>query len=148
MFGVKHCDRWPEHSFGCRARRANVPSGPGHLWQPQHSSDGPAQSIRHHPSHTRHTHAWPRGRGSVRFDHLPLKLTTQTAQQGDVGARCTHSARTVQGFLATFPDFTRWNVCIPCPSRHSEEKNDSEASWQCTPTPPQLWTLCTATLNP
>ena len=24
--GVKHCDRWPEHSFGCQARRANVPS--------------------------------------------------------------------------------------------------------------------------
>ena len=23
--GVKHCDRWPEHSFGCWARRANVP---------------------------------------------------------------------------------------------------------------------------
>ena len=25
----KHCDRWPEHSFGCRARRANVPSHRG-----------------------------------------------------------------------------------------------------------------------
>ena len=24
--GVKHCDRWPEHSFGCWARQANVPS--------------------------------------------------------------------------------------------------------------------------
>ena len=24
--GVKDCDRWPEHSFGCRACRANVPS--------------------------------------------------------------------------------------------------------------------------
>ena len=22
--GVKHCDRWPEHSFGCRARRARA----------------------------------------------------------------------------------------------------------------------------
>ena len=24
--GVKHCDRWPEHSCGCWVRRANIPS--------------------------------------------------------------------------------------------------------------------------
>ena len=26
MLEIKHCDRWPEYSFGCRARWANVPS--------------------------------------------------------------------------------------------------------------------------
>ena len=36
--GVKHCDRWPEHSFGCWARRANVPSLPHQHLHSSHSN--------------------------------------------------------------------------------------------------------------